>query len=240
MRDFSGIDEKLKRANENIFNLNSEIEGFFKDGEYPVIPEHDRETLLEAIQYHKNRFIPPRFSVLSGEIIHHFRSCFDHIIWIFSDGPKDNIRKIEFPVFERPPNNDSRKLYNGKVHAVADKRVLAQIDLLQPYNSADPFDDPLLIIHNLDIVDKHRELVMGFNTGARIFPTAMQPIIEAYERAHTELDEAHLAEQFKAYGILQPFVSFRDFGRRKVQPVPIALMDLFKYTSSVVDAFRVL
>jgi len=76
MQDFAGIAEKLKRSEENIYNLNSEIERFFEESDYPVLPENDRKTLLKAIEYHKNLVIPPRFSVLAGETIHHLRSCF--------------------------------------------------------------------------------------------------------------------------------------------------------------------
>jgi hypothetical protein len=238
MQDLTGIDEKLKRAKENIFNLNSEIEGFFNEGKYPVIPEHDREILLEAIQYHKNRVIPPRFSVLAGEIIHHFRSCFDHIVWHFSMGPKHDIRKIEFPIFEHSLNHNTRKSFEGKIHAVTDPNAISLIERLQPYNAPDPVDDPLLIIHKLDIIDKHKELVLCFNTGARIFPTVMQPIMEAYQRAHPELNGTHLAEQFNGYGILQPCISFRDFGRREVQPATLGLMDLLNYTTEVVEGFK--
>jgi hypothetical protein len=80
-----GINEKLKRANENIRNLDSEIVAFIEGGEYPVLPDANGKIPDEAISYHKNRVIPPRFGVLAGEIIHHFRSCFDHIVWHFSE-----------------------------------------------------------------------------------------------------------------------------------------------------------
>src|ERR1700691_3819144 len=81
---FAGIAEKLKRANQNIINLNAEAVGFFEKSKYPVIPDTNSEHWQDAVDYHKQLPIPKRFSVLTGEVVHHLRSCLDHIVWIFS------------------------------------------------------------------------------------------------------------------------------------------------------------
>lgn len=215
MQDFSGIAEKLERANESIHNLDSEIAIFFQECDYPRIPENDGESLRKAIQYHRNLRIPPRFSVLAGEIIHHLRSCFDHVVWHFTVQPVKNVRKIEFPIFDEPPaNHDGRKLFEGKVAGITNLDALSLIKGLQPYNAADPLDDPLLIIHNFDVTDKHKELVICAGTASRFFPLQMKSVIQSYEREHPELDSAQVAHHFKNYGPLMPYISFRNFGRR--------------------------
>src|SRR5215467_15939846 len=135
MQDFIGIGEKLKRAQENIFNLDKEITLFFEEGDHPALPKHDEKLFHEAIAYQKNRVIPPRFSVLAGEIVHHLRSCFDHIVWHFSvEHLIENVRHIEFPVFEKPLNHDSRKMLERKIHAITDANVRRLIEGLQPHN----------------------------------------------------------------------------------------------------------
>ena len=242
VQDFSGIEEKLKRAQQNIFDLDAGIALFFQEGDHPILPEHDRKLFLEAIEYHKNRVVPPPFSVLAGEIIHHLRSCFDHIVWHFSDTTHiTNIRKIEFPVFdEEPLNHESRRLFEGKIKGITDPNVLALIKGLQPYKAFDPLDDPLWIIHDSDIVDKHRELVLSFPTGSVFFPVEMKPVIESYQRAHPELDAIQVARHFKSYGTLMPYISFGDFGRRELQPVIPGLVDLFNYTVDAVNGFEAL
>jgi hypothetical protein len=241
MQGFDGIDAKLARAYENILNLDKEIAAFFQKCDYPVIPENDMELLREAIKYHANLAIPPRFSVLASEIIHHLRSCFDHIVWHFTVQPVKNIRKIEFPVFdELPANNDGRKLFEGKIAGIADSNVRSLIERLQPYNAPDPLDDPLHIIHDFDIVDKHKEVVICAGTASRFIPAQIQSILESYEREHPELNSAQVAHHFKNYGPMMPYISFRDFGRRKLQPVIPGLTDLFNYTVKVVESFEVL
>ena len=99
-----GIQEKLNRADENIGNLNREIVSFFNDGPYPVLPDKDDGLFQEAVDYHSSRIIPQRFSVLAGEIIHHLRSCLDHLAWILSNEEKRvrDPQGIEFPIFPWP------------------------------------------------------------------------------------------------------------------------------------------
>src|ERR1700761_1924172 len=80
----SGAYEKLHRAEENIEKLELEITRFFEESKYPVISNENDQLFLEAIDYHGNRKIPIRFSVLAGEIVHHLRSSLDHVAWQLS------------------------------------------------------------------------------------------------------------------------------------------------------------
>jgi hypothetical protein len=238
MQDFTGMAEKLKRAEENIFNLHFEMEGFFEKCDYPVLPQDDKELLLKAIEYHKNLFIPLRFSVLAGEIIHHLRSCFDHLVWHFSVGPVKNPRQIEFPVFKDPLDKRGRERFEGKIEGITDPKARSLIERLQPYNAADPTDDPLWLIHDFDIIDKHKELILCVGTGGVVLPRTMQNVIESYQRAHPDFDSAQVARHFKSYGPSQPFVSFRNFGGRGIKSVTEGLIGLFNYTIRVVEEFR--
>lgn len=239
MQDFNGIGAKLERADENIHNLYSEMEGFFQECDYPVFPENDPKLRSQAIEYHKNLAIPARFSVLAGEIIHQLRSCFDHIVWHFSTGPIKNVRHVEFPVFsERPVNHDGRALYERKIQGIADPNVRDMIERKQPYNAADPLDDSLWLIHDLDILDKHRELILCVGTPSVVLPREMKVALESYQKAHPELNPARVARYFNPHGPSQPCVSFRDFGRREVEPVSEGLIRLFNYTISVTGEFR--
>jgi hypothetical protein len=66
----------------------------------------------------------------------------------------------------------------------------------------------------------------------------MGDILECYQREHPELDTAEVADHFKTYGPSQPCISFRDFGRREVEPVSEGLIKLFNYTFNTVEAFK--
>jgi hypothetical protein len=241
MQDFTGIAEKLKGAEENINNLYAEMDRFFKESDYPVFPENDRKSYLRAAEYHKDRDIPARFSVLAGETIHHLRSCFDHVVWHFSIGPQKNNMPVDFPVFtEKPVDKKALDRYEGKIQRITNPKVLGLIERLQPYNAADPTDDPLSLIHGFDVVDKHRELILCVTTSAIVLPREMQGDLECYQRAHPELDPAQVARHVNSHGASQPCVSFMNFGRREVKSVTEGLIKLFNYTISAIDEFRVL
>ncbi|MGA7157430.1 MAG: hypothetical protein WBY53_11305 [Acidobacteriaceae bacterium] len=239
MQNLDGIAEKLKRAKENFLNLQTEIDRFFQEGDYSVLPEHDRKLLFKAIEYHKNRVIPPRFSVLTGEVIHHLRSCFDHIVWHFSVGQKYTARQIEFPVFiKRPIDKEDCERFNRKIQGITDPNARVLIEKLQPYNAADPVDDPLWIIHDFDITDKHRELLLCMGTASMIFPIEMSSAIENYQKQHPELDDAHIAHHFKDNGLAMPCISFGKFGQKGIKPVVLGLRELLNHTLKAIKEFE--
>jgi hypothetical protein len=62
-----GVYLKLKRADENVLNLDSEIDRFFKACKYPVIPDRNDERVHDAFNYYRELKVPLRLSVLAGE-----------------------------------------------------------------------------------------------------------------------------------------------------------------------------
>jgi hypothetical protein len=245
---FAGIAEKLKRADENILNLHNEILKFFSESKYPTIPHPDAEGWQEVIDYHRALDIPKRFSVLSGEIVHHLRSCLDHLVWHFSSPQSriDNENVIEFPVYREPLTKDQRSRYNRKIEGIASTNVLALIEALQPYQrGSDAVNDPICIIHNMDRFDKHRELAIVTACANLTFPpgTSTEAILNVmkYRQGETlsagELVMAHRAVKNEAK--VSPQIAFAQFGNRKDQFVVPALKQLLNALDSAVDLFAI-
>jgi len=171
--------ERLKRADENIQQLNGRITDFLAPvpaitldvdvaAGQPIITDENRKAYDKLVDFIKGHKVEPRFSVLAGEIIHHLRSAFDHLTWQLSspDVQAKSGTQIEFPVFRERPQSCSvakRKIcrYCRKVEGVASPSALTRIQRLQPYHRADPSRHPLWLIHDLDRIDKHRELVLA-------------------------------------------------------------------------------
>ena len=237
---FAGIAEKLNRSHENINNLETEIARFFKESKYPILCNDEGELLPEAIEYHSHLSIPPRISVLAGEIIHHLRSCLDHIIWHFSSDEyrRDSLRWIEFPILKSPPSPTYVfTQYERKVKGISDGRVLGLIKQLQPYNRSDHRSPLLLAIHQLDIVDKHRVLVIVSPIGAMEYP------LEAMRKYWMDLSESPLGDaadliaKFDVKGKPVPQVAFSDFAGRESEPVIQALTRMHNVTLDIVKEF---
>jgi hypothetical protein len=243
---FHGIFEKLKRANENIVNLDGEILSFFQKCKYPVIPDAKDKEWEDALNYHRSLQVPKRFSVLTGEIIHHLRSCLDHIVWHFSSpaARRDHENVLEFPIFRDPLTKKEQPRYNRKVQGIVKPRVLALVEQLQPYHRGlDAIDDSLCIIHDMDRFDKHRELLIVTACANIVFPagSSMAGVISAiaYREGKTlsavELDAAQRA--IKNDAKIHPQVAFAKFGNREDQLVVPSVAKLSHAICDVLDLF---
>jgi hypothetical protein len=238
---FAGIAEKLKRANENIVNLDSEIAMFFAGSKYPVIPQENRQATLKAIQYHKELAIPLRFNVLSGEIIHHLRSCFDHLIWELSSSTYRTRHRVEFPVLERRPSDkDTRASYKRKIKGIGSSDVKKLIGDLQPYNSPDPRDSLLFVLHNMDITDKHKELLLCHSKGMAHVPYDIlrewkaRNLIPSDQGGKMDDLTPELVREFEQHAKVVPQIAFVNFGRMTSEPIIPALMELYNFVNKKV------
>jgi len=244
---FAGIAKKLERADENIVNLHSEILTFFKASKYPVLPDTNDKSWQEGVNYHRELQIPKRFSVLAGEIIHHLRSCLDHIVWHFSSDAARRLHEntLEFPILRKPPTKDELTRYDRKIQGITNANVRALIERLQPYQrGADAVGDPLCIIHDMDRFDKHRELVIVTTCANLTFPpgTSLNVIADvlAYRKGET-LSNADLAiarRAIKQNAKVTPQIAFAQFGKGETQFVVPALTYLLKAVDDVVELFE--
>jgi hypothetical protein len=89
---------RLERADENIRNLTAEIAEFLApfprvrlDGVNPVISDENRRKFEVIRKQALSGTAWPRFSVLAGEIVHHLRCAFDHVIWQLSTPAAQNV-----------------------------------------------------------------------------------------------------------------------------------------------------
>jgi hypothetical protein len=240
-RDLVGIYEKLKRANESIRNLNGEIELFLDNGLYPILPDQHDEMFNIAVEHHRNRGVPIRFSVLVGEIVHHLRSCFDHMMWQLSSGDKRqrDPNGIEFPVFwQEPLSKDEIARYERKVEGLSGE-AKAFVKGLQPHMGNDPLNDPLFIIHDLDRFDKHRELVIIFPGFKRELGAMASSALMQHWKTKSEISLTELERAVKVDSKLAPQIAFAKLGNRESQAVIPSLAELVGYTRIILgDAER--
>lgn len=240
---FAGIAEKLKRSEQNILNLEFELDAFIKNGKYPVIPKKNMEEWEEAVSYHRDKHIPLRFAVLVGEIVHHLRSCLDHIVWYFSDSAsRAQPNGIEFPIFKiKPTDKKEIERYTRKIKGIKDAGLLAMIEEKQPYQiGPDAANHRLLILHDMDRFDKHRELAIVDSGVVLHIPPSLQELIrkaDLYNQGKLPHSEyVHIAQALQDHPV-SPGVSFREFGDHRPYPVIKGLSQLHGAVDSVVDAF---
>jgi hypothetical protein len=237
---FTGIYEKIERAHENILNLQSAIALFVESKEYPMRSYEELQAMRQMVERFEDTPIPPKLSVLAGEIIHHFRSCFDHLAWQFS---RDSYRRkfpnrIEFPVCLKCPIDDELSRYKRKIGGIDDIVVIDLIEGLQPYHSTDPLDDPLWIIHDMDRVDKHRELTVvavGFHIRT---PPHLSALADRYTRDEDIPIPPSVAAQFAKDLKMSPGIAFGKFGKREHQPMIPSLLYLENFVRQIIELFE--
>jgi hypothetical protein len=241
----NGISEKLKRADENIVNLAVEINLFFQESKYPVIPDPNDKAWQEAVNYHRNLPIPKRFSVLAGEIVHHLRSSLDHIVWIFSDDTSRRLHAsaIEFPVLSNPPGKDELRKFNRQIQGVRKNSVRKLISDLQPYHlGADSINSAVNIVHEMDRFDKHRELVIVTSCANVTFPNItpdLHRVIMSYAKTKTvsPTDLKAFQKAVKNDAKVTPQVAFAKFGKWEGKFVIPSLSQLLDIVIDVTKLF---
>jgi len=258
MHPLTGARERLDRAHQNIENLNTELTIFLApvapvelavdmDKGEPIITEEDRKGFQKIQQFVADNIIPPRLRVLAGEVIHHFRSAFDHIAWQLSSAEfqAKYPTRIEFPVFKEVELCGIKKKnicrYCRKIEGIASPTALTRIHFLQPHLRTDPLRDPLWLIHDMDIIDKHRELVlaafmMSVNYAAKAdipgigiqMPWEFAPRLIRHTGPPTNM-------QMKIKMSAQ--ITLGEFSERDDQPIIPTLQNLLRFTSDAIESF---
>jgi hypothetical protein len=167
---------KLDRAKTHIDALEDSIKGWLQTDAYTIAEEREAETGDYVFRAKITQPLDEDWSLLIGDAVHNLRSALDHIAYrLAHDGyeaqnpggtiPIGHQRRIMFPVVAF--SNDERlsvedfytKVIVGQLRYVP-SAAAACIEALQPYkrSAADPGADPLWVVNDLDVIDKHRKL----------------------------------------------------------------------------------
>jgi hypothetical protein len=251
--------QRLKRAKENIENLNREIVDFLAlvpvftlpvnmATREPVITDVNREAYEKLAKFLKGATVDPRFSVLAGEIIHHLRSAFDHLAWQLSslDFQTKSPSQIEFPIFKERPELcgiTKKKIsrYCRKVEGIASPSALARIEGLQPYNRGNPACDHLWLIHEFDRFDKHRKLVltvcsmrMNIKSSAQVSAIGQ---INPWELKPRNVKLVGSPTNVKMNVKISAQISFAELSKREDEPIIPTLNNFLRFTTDAIESF---
>ena len=156
-----GCRAKLNRAAETIQSLGAEIEVFLSSGasEIAITRQHQPDGLEYAFIARGNPEVPLRFAVLVGEIVHHMRSSLDHVVHalIVRNGQTPT-RTSQFPIcVSAKAFKDARS--RGQIRGLRSSAARL-VEAVQPFTSQTPDDTVLSVVNQMDILDKHKLLVV--------------------------------------------------------------------------------
>lgn len=154
---------KLERAGEHLGALGAAIAAYSALKPYQAIKEPDADGKGYALKFRLDPPIPSSLSLLVGDAAHNMRSALDHLVWqlVMANGQTPDEQTM-FPISRDVGFAGDRAAFLKQKQGAIGKcapAVQAEIEALQPYHLGDAAKhDPLWIVHDLDRIDKHREV----------------------------------------------------------------------------------
>ena len=162
-----GARAKVKRAIDHFNQIDAAIGEIFiaeRDSDSTATPSYeyiaDRQELI--ILRPQSAPVDSSLSLMVGDCIHNARSALDHLVYqlaILNGASDEAASKTSFPIYLTP-----RKFKNGvgsKIAPFISDTALAEIEKLQPYAAGNAGEEDVSwVLSQLDIVDKHRLLIV--------------------------------------------------------------------------------
>lgn len=172
-RPLDGVRSKIDRAKNHFQNLHATISTLFAPENDTTTAGHkyeaDRQELIVTLQ--KAIPLDPTLPLIVGDCIHNARSALDYLVFqlaILNKAPIISATKTSFPVYLTP--KEFKNAVRNKVAPFISASALAEIEKLQPYATGNARESDILwVLSQLDIIDKHRLLIVAVS---KFRPTA--------------------------------------------------------------------
>lgn len=172
------IKVKIDRGRKHIADASGFIDSYLSRNPFSVSTRRDPQT-RRLIYFVNNVDQPdPQLAEIVGDALHNLRSSLDHIAYrlVENGSGQPPSRRIYFPIFDDRTNyeSDGHRQVRG-----ASPNAVQVIDAIRPYREG---NSRLWQLHRLNIVDKHRLLLMGgavFDS-VNISPTIQRAMHQAF------------------------------------------------------------
>ena len=164
--DLFGTWVKLNRAQIHLHVFNDKV-GKRLEKEQQSVSRHVEDNGAKHVyRFDGSTDLPDDWSAMIGDVLHNLRSALDHLAWqlVLAAGGKPNKWRNYFPIHLACPKDQDGfpvPLYlAGKVSVEA----IEFIESVQPYHgrNSDERREALWLLHDLNRIDKHRELLVSF------------------------------------------------------------------------------
>jgi hypothetical protein len=258
-----GVRNKIKRANNHLSELKVAIDrwGTSEDKNNLFVVNHQPERGLMVLRHGKVAPNDPDWPLIVGDIVHNLRSALDHLVCqlaILNGNDVSCCDKTYFPICICKPDFAKAK---RMVEPLISPEAFTSLEELQPYNAAniagkEPTSSNLWIISKLDIVDKHRMLVVvgkffrtidlcyTFNDGDPVkvdVDDTWRPLEDGTKIASIDLAKLSPGpeDKMRVQGgtEVQVFISETGCGCDGLE-VGVALLPCIRYVTQIVDLFE--
>jgi hypothetical protein len=167
--DLAGVLVRIERTKQHVADFDARTRPLLAACSDAVVLEYDEQRSECVLRIGQIPAIPPDLSAVLGDAIHNLRVSLDYLMWqlvIASGGaPSDHTM---FPILEVSPTPNRHGHVRVNVNPGLPEVMQRTLDEIQPYKLTHPANHQLAVLHKLDIVDKHRELLFTFIDANRI------------------------------------------------------------------------
>ena len=182
--DLSGVLLKIDRAKTHLNDFDRRAERIKTACRKAVIRERDEQRSEYVFRFNRVPAVPALLIAVIGDAIHNLRVSLDHLAWqlVIATGSTPRTKDVTtFPILEVLPTADHWGRALPQITPRVPKTLREVLDEVQPYKRAKPAHHELAVLHQLDISDKHRKLlvavigVQSFAWFGEITPTMFNP-----------------------------------------------------------------
>lgn len=158
--DVSGVLVKIDRAKAHLNDFDAHARLITGACRKAIVRQHDEQRSEHVFRFDRVPAVPSVLSAIIGDAIHNLRVSLDHLAWqlVIATGGQPG-RNTGFPVHKTPLTPDRRGHGRPQIRPGVPMPLREILDEVQPYRRAKPAHHDLAVLHELDINDKHRELL---------------------------------------------------------------------------------
>ena len=185
-----GARAKIQRAGHHLREIDEAIGQLWaaeRDSTSGAFPGHKMDEQHLIVYRPHSAPLDPSFALMVGDFIHNVRSALDHLVFQLAQlhgAPAAAADKTTFPVCLTKKAFDN--ISKSKLVPFISPAALAEIEKFQPYSTGDAEQDVLWVLSKLDIIDKHRLLIV---TKSKVRPTRFTFTAPTGHQASAELPE---------------------------------------------------
>lgn len=151
---------KIQRANYHFRNLSKEIEVYLSKKPLRLFTRLDRTEVTETHSFEQVIPFPASLPLILGDAIHNLRSALDVKMFELIGTQAEQPKNVQFP-FASSAEKFEKTIKQREVYLAGDN-VVSLLSEIKPYPGG---NDLLCGLHDLDIADKHRLILVITGTG---------------------------------------------------------------------------
>ncbi len=160
--DLSGVLVKIERAKTHLNDFDRRARRIEDACRKAIVRERDEERSEYVFRFKRVPRLRPVLSAVIGDAIHNLRGSLDHLAWqlVIATGGTPSVA-TNFPIHKKLLAPDHMGDTRPQIRPGVPEELREILDELQPYKrTPKPVNHELAILHQLDINDKHRELLI--------------------------------------------------------------------------------